>query len=482
MTSRGRSVSFSAYAQIALRRGIEPGPAPVVGDPLAEHRVAELVAQRCSVGDQAVEAPVGGADDDRDHLAVGGAQILGRLVQLAEVRKPRAQTLRPERIDAKHVRHEPEPLARLGEQALQAGRQVGLVGDRKPRSGLAWLSHRVANFTVTRSVLGARATGIDSPLVTSGARAISLSRLRRPWTPGQGSPRLLPVWSVPAALRAVRTTLVMPTLFVITYKVIGNVQMATFAAFGSFATLVLAGFGGGWRDKLIAHTGLALAGGLLLTIGTLVSHSTLLAALVSVPVAFSVFFAGIIGPNAASGAIAALLPYVLPAASPGTAAMIPDRLAGWWLASVVGTAAVLALSAPSPGDKLKRAAAKLASELVSELEAMLRGDARDEQLTAAIEAKHELVTQFTSTPYRPTGLGTADQAMANAVELLEWCTSLIVDSAHERSDLSGAPADERELLEGRGGSSCATPARWAAATPGPTSSAWRSAGSRASRV
>ena len=158
------------------------------------------------------------------------------------------------------------------------------------------------------------------------------------------------------------------------------------------------------------------------------------------------FFAGVIGPNAAAGAIAALLPYVLPAASPGTVSMIPDRLAGWLLASVVGTAAVLLLSPPSPGDKLKRAAAKLASELVSELEAMLRGDAQQEQLEACIAAKHELLSQFTATPYRPTGLGTADQALANAVELLEWCTSLVVDSVRERSDLSGAPEDERELL------------------------------------
>jgi uncharacterized membrane protein YccC len=251
---------------------------------------------------------------------------------------------------------------------------------------------------------------------------------------------------VPAALRALRTTLVMPTLFAITSQVVGNPQMATFAAFGSFATLLLVAFGGGWRDKLVAHTGLALAGSVLLTIGTLVSHSTLLAAVVTVPVAFVVFFAGVIGPNAAAGAIAALLPYVLPAASPGTVSMIPDRLAGWLLASVVGTAAVLLLSPPSPGDKLKRAAAKLASELVSELEAMLRGDARQEQLEACIAAKHELLSQFTATPYRPTGLGTADQALANAVELLEWCTSLVVDSVRERSDLSGAPEDERELL------------------------------------
>ena len=254
------------------------------------------------------------------------------------------------------------------------------------------------------------------------------------------------MWSVPAALRAVRTTLVMPTLFAITSQVVGNPQMATFAAFGSFATLLLVAFGGGWRDKLIAHAGLALAGSVLLTIGTLVSGSWWLAAVVTVPVAFAVFFAGVIGPNAAAGAIAALLPYVLPAASPGTVSMIPDRLAGWLLASVVGTAAVLLLSPPSPGDKLKRAAAKLASELVSELEAMLRGDAQPQQLEACIAAKHELLSQFTSTPYRPTGLGTADQALANAVELLEWCTSLVVDSVRERSDLSGAPDDERELL------------------------------------
>jgi uncharacterized membrane protein YccC len=248
-------------------------------------------------------------------------------------------------------------------------------------------------------------------------------------------------------MRALRTTLVMPTLFAITSQVVGNPQMATFAAFGSFATLLLVAFGGGWRDKLIAHAGLALAGSVLLTIGTLVSSSTLLAAIVTVPVAFVVFFGGVLGPNAASGAIGALLPYVLPAASPGTVSMIPDRLEGWLLASVVGTAAVLLLSPPSPGDKLKRAAEKLSRELVNELQAMLRGDAGQEQLDACIAAKLELLAQFTATPYRPTGLGASDQALANAVELLEWCTALVADSARERSDLSDAPADERELLE-----------------------------------
>jgi Fusaric acid resistance protein-like len=248
-------------------------------------------------------------------------------------------------------------------------------------------------------------------------------------------------------MRAARAMVVMPGLFAFTFEVIGNLQMATFAAFGSFATLVLASFGATRRDKLIAHACLAVAGSVLLTIGTAVNSSILLAAVVTVPVTFAVFFAGIIGPNAASGVTAGLLPYVLPAASPGTMAMVPDRLAGWWMASVVGTAAVLAMSRPSPGDRLRGTASKLASKLAAELDDVLRGEATGEQLSASIEAKHELLAQFTATPFRPTGVATADQALANAVELLEWCTSLLVDSVRERSDLSGAAPSERELLQ-----------------------------------
>jgi hypothetical protein len=103
-------------------------------------------------------------------------------------------------------------------------------------------------------------------------------------------------------------------MFAISDKIVGNLQMATFSAFGGFATLVLASFSGTRRDKLVAHILLALAGSVLLTIGTAISSSTLVAAIVTVPVVFVVFFSGVIGPNAASGATAALLAYVLPAA------------------------------------------------------------------------------------------------------------------------------------------------------------------------
>lgn len=247
-------------------------------------------------------------------------------------------------------------------------------------------------------------------------------------------------------MRAVRATIVVPGLFALSYKVIGDLQMATFAAFGGFATLVLASFGGRWKDKLIAHAGLAVTGSVLLIIGTAVNASLIAAIVATLVVVFAVLFAGVAGPNAASGCTAALLAYVLPAASPGTMAMIPSRLEGWWLASVAGTIAVLVFSPKSPGAQLTTAAANTARALADQLSAALRGDLSADYHKASMDAKKQLMATFTSTPFRPTGLATADQALDSLVGLLEWCTAVINDSLREYGDLSHADEVERRLL------------------------------------
>jgi hypothetical protein len=245
-------------------------------------------------------------------------------------------------------------------------------------------------------------------------------------------------------MRAARATIVVPALFALTYKGLGNLQMAIFAAFGGFATLVLAGFGGTRKDKLVAHFGLAVAGSVLLIIGTLASRSAWLAALVTIPVAFAVFFAGVIGPNAASGVTAALLAYVLPVASAGGAETIPDRLAGWWLASAAGTAAVLLLSPPSAGDRLRASAAALARELAASIENGSGGQVTSMQ--ALVAAKHTLMDSFSATPFRPTGLATADQGLNAAVQVLEWCAALVSDTFDGHLDLARTSAADRDLL------------------------------------
>jgi uncharacterized membrane protein YccC len=247
-------------------------------------------------------------------------------------------------------------------------------------------------------------------------------------------------------MRAVRATIVVPGLFALSYEVIGDLQVATFAAFGGFATLVMAAFGGRWRDKVIAHFGLAVAGSVLVVVGTAVNASVVAATIATLVVVFAVLFSGVAGPNAASASTAALLAYVLPAASPGTMAMIPARLEGWWMASVAGTIAVLVFSPKPPGAQLRTAAANTARALADQLSAALRADTSIEYHKASIAAKHQLLTTFTSTPFRPTGLATADQALDSLVGLLEWCTTVINDSLREYGDLSGADEVERHLL------------------------------------
>jgi uncharacterized membrane protein YccC len=254
-------------------------------------------------------------------------------------------------------------------------------------------------------------------------------------------------WSKAALLRAIRATIVVPGLFALAFKVIGDAQMTLFATFGGFATLIFANFGGSRKDKLAAHLGLAVAGSLALIIGTLVSGITWLAALVTIPVAFAIFFAGVIGPNAAGGVNGALLGYVLPVASAGGASTIGPRLAGWWLASVVGTAAVLLLSPKSPGDRLRASATACATALSRYLHAMVQGRATDDEHDALKTAERTLMETFSAAPYRPTGLATADQAMANVVQALEWSTTLVADASREGRDLREAAAADRELVE-----------------------------------
>src|SRR5580693_7392860 len=279
------------------------------------------------------------------------------------------------------------------------------------------------------------------------ARRPPLGRPPQPAAPPSVTrPVWLPVWSEAAAFRTLRAVLVIPSLFALTYEGFGNLQMALFAAFGGFAHLVVASFGGSRRDKVIAHFGLAVTGSLGLIIGTAVSGVKWLAVLVTIPVVFGIFFAGVAGPNAASGVIAALFPYVLPVATAGTISMIPDRLAGWWLASAVSTVAVLVFSPPSPGDRLRAAAADSARALATTLDGAARGTATPADHQASQAAKHELMNAFASTPYRPTGLATSDQALASVVQYLEWCTSLVADATDGHPNLDRADPPDRDLF------------------------------------
>src|SRR5438874_9284940 len=82
-----------------------------------------------------------------------------------------------------------------------------------------------------------------------------------------------------AAIRsAARAAIVMPAVFALADKAIGQPQTSIFAAFGSFAILVLVEFGGPQRARLAAYLALACVGASFITLGTLCSRNTWLAA------------------------------------------------------------------------------------------------------------------------------------------------------------------------------------------------------------
>jgi hypothetical protein len=220
-----------------------------------------------------------------------------------------------------------------------------------------------------------------------------------------------------ALRRAGRTALVMPAMFAIGKEVIGNPALATFAAFGSFAMLLLVDFSGPMRARLRAQAALAITGAVFVCVGTLFSQTAWLAAIAMAVVAFGVLFAGVVSSVLAGATTSLLLAFILPVCLPGPASEIPDRVAGWGLASAAGLLAV-ALLWPAPARDPVRGAAIAGCRAVA---ARLRG-ASIEQPNAAVEALH---TTFFATPYRPTGLSTAARALVRLVDELRWLNAIV---------------------------------------------------------
>ena len=157
-----------------------------------------------------------------------------------------------------------------------------------------------------------------------------------------------------------------------------------------------------------------------------------LAAVVTIPVTFAIFFSGVTGPNMAAGVVGALLAYVLPVATAAPASAIPSRLAGWWLACrgrrpscccprarPATSSAPVRRPRPAPG---RPPGPGRGGHLGPARGRGGGGQARPAQL-------------FRLGAAAAYGLATADQGLANVTELLEWSAGLIADAltAHPTS-------------------------------------------------
>lgn len=241
-----------------------------------------------------------------------------------------------------------------------------------------------------------------------------------------------------ALRRAGRAAIVMPAMFALGVEVVGNADVATFAAFGSFAMLLLVDFGGPMRERLRAQAALAVVGGVFVCVGTLASREAWLAAAAMTIVGFGVLFVGVVSSVLASATTSLLLAFILPVSLRAPAGAIPDRLAGWAMASGAAIIAVAVLWPAPASSPLRGPAAAacraLAARLRSDVALRLGGpDApaasqHEQAVRGAAGAVAELQRIFLATPYRPTGLSTAARTIVRLVDELSWLTGIVAQA------------------------------------------------------
>jgi uncharacterized membrane protein YccC len=227
--------------------------------------------------------------------------------------------------------------------------------------------------------------------------------------------------------RAIRAAVVIPSLFAFTFEVIGNPQLATFAAFGGFSLLLFVDFPGNRSGRLTSYVMLTLAGVALITLGTLASRNSWLAVISMVVVGFAVLFVGTLSVSIAAAGRAALLMFILPVSLPTSASDIGPRLAGWGIAAAVAVPAAMVIWPPSEHNNLRRYGADTCQAIADVIMTRAAGhteaaDALCEQVTEALEA---LRRTFRGTAFRPVGLTSGSRALVRLVDELEWLGSVV---------------------------------------------------------
>ncbi len=260
---------------------------------------------------------------------------------------------------------------------------------------------------------------------------------------------------------AARAAIVMPAVFALADKAIGQPQTSLFAAFGSFALLVLVEFTGPPWTRLVAYLALACVGAAFITLGTLCSRNAWLAAAAMALVGLMTLFAGIINGYVAAAATGALLTFVLPVTLPAPNSAIPDRLEGWALATGAGICALMLLWPPRQRADLQREAAGALRAVGEVLDA--DGETSAERARAARASVDGLGRRLLGTQHRPTGPTGPTAALASLPDELDWLLSFLPPSpevplelacAEDAEAMAAAAAVLRasaERLEGRDG-------------------------------
>ena len=187
-----------------------------------------------------------------------------------------------------------------------------------------------------------------------------------------------------------RVAITVPVALFVSDRLIGGAQGPLFTAFGSFALLAMADFGGPPLRRLRAYAGCTVVGALLIALATPVSGQPLAAGLVALPVLFAIRFGGSFGAQFSAGVTAVTLAFVLAIAVEVPTSELGDRLLGWGIAGVFAIAAALLLWPTWERSRMLHRLARVATAFA------------DDGLGERAGEAHRLLAEFRE--QRPTGI------------------------------------------------------------------------------
>ncbi|MEZ5115847.1 MAG: FUSC family protein [Candidatus Nanopelagicales bacterium] len=223
-----------------------------------------------------------------------------------------------------------------------------------------------------------------------------------------------------ALRRGIRIAVVLPASMVLCSNGLDNPVAALYAAFGAFAFLVFADFGGPPKRRVLAYAGLTAIGAVLIVVGVAAAQTLPTAVLAMAVVGWGVALSTVLRGYVAGGAPAAQLAFVLSVTVGGDVEHLLDYLLGWLVAAVLSVVAALVLWPGGRREQLRHLLAAATRDTAAVVRSLWVTGADEAAAQAAVgrlrEAHRKVSLYWGGLPFRPGGATRRDRALVSLVD------------------------------------------------------------------